>query len=380
VRNFGLDGLFAGAPYAMIAVEADGRICAANDQAVHLLGYTKAELESLPVESLVPDSARDGHARLRAGFAEVPDSRLMATGRELSVLDRDGNERPVEIGLMSITDDGRQLVIATLVDIADRLRAEQALQDQAVALARSNEELERFASIAAHDIRAPLRRIQLLAGSVLRRAVDDLPGTAREQLLVIEEQADRLEATLEGLLAYARVGQDQSSPQWVDPDTVLRSLADTYVPQDRFRVRIAEGCPPIFGPKALVELVFRNLLMNVVKHHDEPTGTITIAWHRDHRGLHFTVADDGPGIPAEHADRIFRLFSTVQPQDQSTTSGLGLALVLKAMETMNGRIELLHSPDHRGTTFLLSWPSGHLEGPPTGEAVAEAVAATGAPG
>lgn len=363
MRNFGVDHLFASAPYAMIAVEADGMIRAANDQAVHLLGYTRAELENLSVESLVPASARDGHARQRAGFAEVPDSRLMATGRELSVLDREGNERPVEIGLMSITDDGRPLVIATLVDITDRLRAEQALQEKAVALARSNEELERFASIAAHDIRAPLRRIQLLAGSVLQRTVEDLPESAREQLLVIEEQADRLEAMLEGLLAYARVGQDQSSPQWVDPDPVLRSLADTYVPQDRFRVQIAEGCPPIFGPKALVELVFRNLLMNAVKHHDEPTGTITIAWHRDHRGLHFTVADDGPGIPAAHADSIFQLFTTVRSQEQSRSSGLGLALVLKAMETMNGQIELLRSPDPRGATFVLTWPAGHLEGP-----------------
>ncbi len=356
MRNFSVDHLFTGAPYAMIAVHLDGRIRAANDQARRLLGYAEGELEGRSIESLVPGPAREAHAVHRASFAESPDARLMGEGRELAVVDREGNTRPVEIGLMSITDDGEPLVVATLVDIAERVRAEQLLNEQAFALARSNEELERFASIAAHDIRAPLRRIRLLAGSVLRQYADDLPDPARDRLTVIDEQADRLVTMLEGLLVYARVGGEGSSPELVDTDAVLRALTDTYVPADRFRVEIAEGPPALFAPKALVELVFRNLLMNAVKHHDKATGTISIDWYRDLTGVHFTVADDGPGIPAEHSEGVFQLFTTEHSHDREESGGLGLALVSKAMDTMNGRVELVRALDRRGATFVLSWP------------------------
>ena len=108
------------------------------------------------------------------------------------------------------------------------------------------------------------------------------------------------------------------------------------------------------GQKNL-DLVFRNILSNVVKHHDRDNGVISIGSSITNDGVSISITDDGPGIPLDQQDKIFHLFGTIKSRDASDSSGMGLALVKKAMETAGGKVSV-QSSNKRGTTFCLEWP------------------------
>ncbi|MEQ9565209.1 MAG: ATP-binding protein, partial [Pseudomonadales bacterium] len=136
---------------------------------------------------------------------------------------------------------------------------------------------------------------------------------------------------------------------------VLENVLDLYVPSDRFQVRLPDDLPQVFAPLAAVELVFRNIVMNSVKHHDKEQGAISVSSETADDEVIFTLSDDGPGIPAEYQEKVFRLFQTLKSRDELEGSGMGLALVKKTMEIHDGRVEIL-SDGKNGTSFILAWP------------------------
>jgi signal transduction histidine kinase len=113
--------------------------------------------------------------------------------------------------------------------------------------------------------------------------------------------------------------------------------------------------PSLYASAVPLELIFRNLLGNAIKHHDCATGHITITGQEAESFVEFAVSDDGPGIPRAYHDRIFQMFQTLRPRDEVEGSGMGLALVKKTLEVHGEAIRVESAPG-RGTTFRFIWP------------------------
>lgn len=172
---------------------------------------------------------------------------------------------------------------------------------------------------------------------------------------MLRDRIRRLEDLLSSLLAYSRIGRKEGEPAWVDTHAVLENILELYVPAEQFQINLPDDLPKIFAPLAAVELVLRNIVMNAAKHHDKGHGIIHISAVTVDNEVIVTISDDGPGIPAEYQEKVFRLFQTLKSRDELEGSGMGLALVKKTMEMHDGRVEVL-SDGKRGTSFILVWP------------------------
>ena len=137
---------------------------------------------------------------------------------------------------------------------------------------------------------------------------------------------------------------------------LVRSVVELLTPPAGFVVTVANGMPQLTTYKTPLELVFRNLIDNAIKHHDRAEGRIEVSASNQGRLVEFTIRDDGPGIPAEYHDRIFRMFQTLKPRDEVEGSGIGLAVVKKVVERQGGQVTV-ESHSGRGTAFRFTWPN-----------------------
>jgi signal transduction histidine kinase len=160
---------------------------------------------------------------------------------------------------------------------------------------------------------------------------------------------------LDDLLAYSRVGRADDEIVEVNARELVQDIFASSANKD-FRLILADDLPVLQTKKVPLELVFRNLIGNAIKHHDKAQGTIHITVRRATDGIEFEVKDDGPGIPLEHQQRVFAMFQTLKPRDEIEGSGIGLALVKKAVESMGGAITL-ESDGHQGCSFKFTWPT-----------------------
>ena len=252
-------------------------------------------------------------------------------------------------------------------EIAERVQAESALQrlnttlEQRVArrtgeAERRARELEQFAYVAAHDLKAPLRAIANLALWLKEDLEEKLTEQTREQLDLLRDRVARMHALIEGLLTYSRVGRTGGEVEEVEVDSavLVAETIDSLSPPAGFRIDVAPDMPKLRTDRLQLGQVFANLIGNGIRHHHREQGQIQVAG-RD-RGDHceFTVSDDGPGIAPELHDKVFMMFQTLEVKDTGINTGIGLALVKKIVEENGGTIEL-HSEPGRGSTFRFSW-------------------------
>jgi signal transduction histidine kinase len=248
-------------------------------------------------------------------------------------------------------------LLLTLVNVTKGKQAEQALERKAEELARSNQELERFAYVASHDLRAPLRAIDNLATWIDDDEGAALSDTARGYLNRLRSRVRRMEAMVEDLLAYSRAGRVHHDAVTVDTGALLHDVVEIIAPPPGFTVTPAGPLPVLTTERVPLETIFRNLIGNAVKHYDRATpGAVTVRADDHGAWIEFVVADNGPGIDPEYHDRIFQLFQTLKPRDQVEGSGMGLAIVKKLVESRGGRIWLVSSGG-AGAAFHFTWPA-----------------------
>lgn len=235
--------------------------------------------------------------------------------------------------------------------VAERTRQ---LEQKNVELERSNHELDQFAYVASHDLKAPLRAITQLAHWIGEDAIDVLPQSSKSHLAKLLKRIERLEQLLDDLLTYSRAGRQRHSPEPVDAAALVRDVVNILAPPEEFVVQIDDSMPTFSTERVPLETALRNLIGNAVKHHSRSDGRVQVTIEDRGDVLEFAVSDDGPGIEEQFHDRIFQVFQTLQPRDQVEGSGMGLAIVKKLVETRGGAIWVESDPD-RGTTFRFTW-------------------------
>lgn len=226
-------------------------------------------------------------------------------------------------------------------------------------LARINARLEEFAYVISHDLKAPLRALRYLLGDVedalMRKRID--AAGARGAVAGLKAQVKRMSGMLAGLLEYSRIGRERDAIEPVDTGALADEIIASVGAPPAFAIRRAGDWPNVSTALVPLDVVLRNLIENAVKHHDKPDGLVIVTAICRGDQMLVSVKDDGPGIPAEWHEAIFEPFRRIADEPSSESSGIGLALVRRTVETIGGRIDVRSSaPTQRGSEFLVAWP------------------------
>lgn len=242
------------------------------------------------------------------------------------------------------------------LEVELRKRTEKSLEHYNAELRRSNRDLEEFAYIASHDLKAPMRGIDNTAKWLEEDLEDVLTDDTRETLRLMRSRIKRMESLLDDLLTYSRAGRTDTAIDTVDVNEMVERLADLLSPPDSIMVRTEGRLPTLRTAHGQLEQILRNLINNAIKHHDKPAGEVVISARQSGDFYEFSVRDDGPGIPAEFREKIFKLFQTLKRRDEVEGTGMGLAVVKKLVERQGGTIEVRSDGPGKGAEFRFMWP------------------------
>lgn len=252
-------------------------------------------------------------------------------------------------------DGSLQSWIGTVSDIHDRKLAETALAKTASELAETNAELESFAHIVSHDLKAPLRGIASLGQWLYEDYYELLGEDGRENLDLLITRTQRMHNLIEGVLRYSQTGRSEGHPEDLDSGAIVReTVAAVEIPAGT-KVTITDDFPVVHYDATQLRQVLQNLLDNAIKHAEGQSVTIKITCEEAQSCWQFAVSDTGPGIDPEQRTRIFEMFQTLKPRDEFESTGIGLALVKRIVERHGGRVGVAENSGP-GATFWFTVP------------------------
>jgi two-component system sensor kinase FixL len=325
---------------AIVSIDEQQRIVLFNPAAEKMFGFSAADALGQSINRLIPKRFRARHVKHVADFGRtgVTTRRMGALGT-ISGLRANGEEFPLEAAISQVDVGGEKLFTVILRDITERKRAEEALRRSDERLRAANRELTDFATIVSHDLKAPLRGVAMLARWLQSDYSDRLDAEGRGNLADIVSRIGRMDCMIDAILEYSRLGRPQDEVEPVALADLVASVVQDLAPPPRVQLR----------------QLFQNLIGNAIKHADKPETNVDVDWADVGAFWEFTVADNGPGIEARHFDRIFRMFQTLAPKDETDSTGVGLALVKRIVELAGGRI-WLESRVGEGSMFHFTWP------------------------
>jgi len=232
---------------------------------------------------------------------------------------------------------------------------EQRVAARTSALNKANEELKSFAYVVSHDLKAPLRAINQLSGWIAEDYREVFDDDGKEQMALLQSRAKRMHEMIDGILQYSRVGRIKEPDEKIDINVLLIEMIKHIAPPPHIEIKVQAGLPTIVGEKLKIFQVFQNLLDNAIKYNDKSHGVIEISCREHESSWEFSVKDNGPGIPRHYQEKIFQLFQTLAPKDQSDSTGIGLSLIEKIVDNWGGRIRIESEPGC-GCNFLFTIP------------------------
>jgi light-regulated signal transduction histidine kinase (bacteriophytochrome) len=279
---------------------------------------------------------------------------------------KEGNLFPVEVSFSDLSFDNRRIAIVRDIterqqaaaklearaDELDRLNASLSMTNQA--LAERNRELDQFAYVTSHDLKAPLRAIANLSAWIEEDLEGQLSKENQKQMKLLRSRVYRMEGLLNGLLEYSRVGRVATQVEFVNVRALLAEIIGTLSPPPTFKVVISTDMPTLTTRSLLLKQVFTNLIENAIKHHPRESGLVNISAIDLGDRYEFAVADDGKGIDPKFHDKIYTVFQTIEARDTVESTGIGLAIVKKIIEAEGGTI-CLESQIGQGSTFRFTW-------------------------
>ncbi len=286
----------------------------------------------------------------------------------VGVPDADGKSRRLNFTLFWQTDTDTPMMLVYRVksqteieyelsrQIRARLMAEGTVSAKSKELARANADLESFAAIVSHDLKAPLRHMRQLADTLITETTIAKSDEALSRLMQVQSLSRRMSHMLTELLDYASLGRKYEALVETDTGALVAQIVAS-MPASGCNIAISGSWPVLATLAAPLDLILRNLVQNAIQHHDREHGAIAIACQDRPHEIVISVADDGPGIPPEYHAAAFLPFRTLGAKNGQGGTGIGLAMVKKVVETAGGGISVTSdAPRTRGTTFIVTWP------------------------
>jgi PAS domain S-box-containing protein len=341
----------------------DGRLLQVNTSLCSITGYSADELLRTNLHALSHERDQE---------QELPLSEDLLAGRipnyqiEKRFVRRDGSPVWVLHNVSTVHDASGRLLygIAQAQDITERKRAEDGLtrvaaelEKRAVELERSNADLQQFAYVASHDLSEPLRMVTSYVQLLERRYGDKLDADAHEFIEFAVDGVNRMQRLIDDLLAYSRVGTSEFRREPIDVkalvEDTLRGMRATV--EESAAIITIEDLPTVVGDPGQFRQLFQNLIGNGIKFVEDGPPRIGVSAERDGNVWRFAVSDNGIGIDAQHADRIFAVFKRLHGRDAYPGSGIGLSICKRIVERHHGRIWVERN-DGGGSRFCFTLP------------------------
>lgn len=220
---------------------------------------------------------------------------------------------------------------------------------------KMNKELESFAYIISHDLKTPLRGISSLSEWIIDDYGDKLDETGKEYLGLLKNRVKRMEELIDGVLSYSRIGRVDIEASLFNLDEVIEECVATVDNEKQVIVEYANPLPKLETSKTLINQLFMNLIDNAVKYNDKDKVRLMVGSKKEKSGYSFYVRDNGPGIPTEYHDKVFQIFQTLATKDEHDSTGIGLTIVKKIVDTYGGEIQITNY-ESDGVKFSFSLP------------------------
>jgi PAS domain S-box-containing protein len=370
------------ANYAIMSTDADGVLRLFNKAAEQQLGYRAEEVIGKLIPTVFHDpweiAARAAELAAERGeplqseadvFIHDPGQGIPEE-REWTFIRKDGSRYPVRLSISGVRDATGHLhgFMGIAADITEEKAAEEALARQTEELRRSNAELEQFAYVASHDLQEPLRMVVSYLQLLERRHSQHLSPDAHEFIGYAVDGARRMQALINDLLDYSRVGTRGKAFGPVDCDKVVRNaLRNLQVAVEEVGAEVTvETLPTIQGDVSQIGRLFQNLIGNALKFHGADAPVVRVGVEERNDSWLFSVRDNGIGIAPEHQERIFAVFQRLHSRTEYPGTGIGLAICKKIVERHGGQIRV-ESAVGQGSTFTFSIPKVAPPVAPRGE-------------
>lgn len=357
--------VFMQAPAAIAVLEGPSHVfTVANPRYRELVGGR--EVLGKPVREALPEVEGQGILEL---LDRVYESGEPYAANEMKLhLDRDGDGVAETIYVDFVYQPLRSArggsfgIMAHAVDVTAQVETRQDAERRADELARlttelkrSNQDLDQFAYVASHDLKAPLRGIANLTEWIEEDLGDAITPESREHMQLLKGRVHRMEALIDGILTYSRAGRVREEPVQVDVGVLVAECVELLAPPTETQVVIRSGMPTLLTERVPMQQVFMNLIGNALKYNRRPGARVEIAAEPEGNDYRFAVSDNGPGIEPRYRERIWQIFQTLEARDKVEGTGIGLSVVRKIVEARGGAT-WLDSEVGRGTTFYFTWP------------------------
>ena len=365
------DALFENAFEAIVGVDTEGVIRKWNRKAQSIYGYTRQEaVGRQAAEIMFPASRQDELAETFREFLESGTADFVNRGKESLMMRKDGTEFAGEISVTPVREGDEWIYHGFVRDIGELKAADQALKRHAAELERSNGQLQEFAYVASHDLQEPLRVISSFLQMLELDFADKLDVRGRDYVENALLGSQRMQALISDLLAYSKVDINPKLEVVPLASVMSTALADLRAAMDETGATVVcdDELPEVQGSRTLLTQLFVNLLQNAIKYRaDEPPCIVVHVEPAASTGSngdgppgqamwHVSVSDNGIGIDPRYAERIFRVFERLHPQDAYEGTGIGLAIAAKIAATHCGRIWVTGAPGE-GSTFHVTLPA-----------------------
>jgi PAS domain S-box-containing protein len=342
----------------LIYSDSHGRVKEANNE---FLRIVRCDRQALAAGKLnwIKITSPDSLPKEIAIFEETKKTGICVP-YEKEYLLPDGSRVPVLIGY-GLVGEKQEDAVCFVLDLSPIKLAEKqlhdlnnALQESSRILAKRNQELERFAYVISHDLKAPLRAIANLSEWLEEDLEAHLTEETQHNMQLLRQRVYRLNAMIEALLDYSRIGLISVPEETVNVTELLQEIVESLAIPPNFIIEVKSPFPTLLTKRLFLSQVFSNLINNAIKHHHHSQGHIEIQALDRGDYYEFSIKDNGPGIAPEYQERIFDIFQILTSRDQTENTGIGLSIVKKIIDNQGERI-WLDSREGEGATFYFTW-------------------------
>jgi PAS domain S-box-containing protein len=341
---------------SLVVVNTEGKITMMNKATESLLGYTEEELLGQHIEIIFEKNPYEEEI-----FTQLIKNTTIENTEKV-YLTKKGDKIPVLFSSAIIHNRAgeSQGVVCLALDITERKEAERK-QMQLL------QELKEFAYVTSHDLKAPIRGIATLTNWLSTDYGDKLDENGKEQINLLLGRVNRMQNLITGILEYSKIGRDKEERVEINLNKLVRDIINNIPRPENIEIKVENDLPSIISDRTRISQIFYYLLHNAVKYMDKSKGEIAIHCRSDNGNWHFNISDNGPGIDEKYFKKIFQIFQTLNPRDEIESTGTGLTLAKKIIETNGGNI-WIESEVGKGSSFHFTLPQ-NLNVPQGGEAI-----------
>lgn len=336
----------------IVLLDRDGKMTTANRAAMEIFGFSgdsDAKGACLFIEEAIKNSV------FRAGGGEVENS-------EISFKNVRGEGKTALFSSRIITrENNNSGTVCSIRDITGKKQTEKELVKTVRELERSNEELEKFAYVASHDLKEPLRMVTSYVQLIKKKFTGKIGKDGDDYIDFASGGAIRMSRLIDGLLEYSRIRSARADHTEVDTAAVLdrvSGIIEMTIREKKAKISVQGRLPVISADAIQIEQLFLNLACNALKFTSKEPPVITVSAEKRGNEHFFIFRDNGIGIDMQYSEKIFQIFQRLHGRDEYEGTGIGLAICRKIVETHGGKIWVESEGPGKGCSFCFTLPDG----------------------